>query len=246
MSSMHYTCRCGKTLQIPEALAGKRIRCPHCQTSQTVPGESLDDLPIALDHPLPPKPVIQAPPATPATTAPAEAAAPAAGPADAGLDAALGDLAAAVSQVTAGNSSPAGSTAAAIRPTVVAARPVAARPKKAGTVKTGQGTLVAAMADDGPPKKKRDMLPLMIAGGAGLLLIVAIIAMVAVKKGDTKSEAPTNTAQRPTAVPPPREPVNYETSGDSGFFPGVPAGRTSEDARREKEERRRKNGNLPQ
>jgi hypothetical protein len=45
---MKITCSCGKTLPIPDALAGKRVRCPYCQAKMTVPGGP-EDLLVALD-----------------------------------------------------------------------------------------------------------------------------------------------------------------------------------------------------
>jgi RsiW-degrading membrane proteinase PrsW (M82 family) len=71
------TCACGKTLRVPDALAGKRGRCPACKTLLTIPD------PAAAAPPAEPDLLPDAPPAPAAADAPAAAppAEPAAPPA---------------------------------------------------------------------------------------------------------------------------------------------------------------------
>lgn len=51
-----FDCTCGKKVQAPESLAGKRVRCPHCQSVLEVPPHVLDAEEVPRPSPVTAKP----------------------------------------------------------------------------------------------------------------------------------------------------------------------------------------------
>jgi hypothetical protein len=95
--------------------------------------------------------------------------------------------------------------------------------------------------EDGQPQKRRDMLPLIISGSALLLLLIVGGAVTGAfifgNRGKRKSEPQTQSVRLPN-----EEDLEARySSGDQDFFGKIPPGRTSEDYKREQEEKKKQN-----
>jgi len=233
---MLVVCSCGKRMDVADRLAGKWVRCPRCRAKMKVQPLGDADLPIALDRPPEPKGLQPEGPLWDAASPEGPLWDSAAGePTEENpAELVLGDLAAAVSEAN-GKAARRASPASDV-PLALSRPPSASRPR-------GKGVAVAQLADDeGPPEKKRDLLPFIITGAAAVIFLGVLIGIIIVKVGSSGPAAPdkplsTVEARQPLAAPP-RTDDDREWSSD-GFFGHVKP-RTSEDYRREKEEREKK------